>query len=293
MIPLVRSPISVFPLSPESVSLPTSFGAPVAVQSELRAQRLHNLRTRLHPVARALVYAHDAEGQWARDSALTLRAESCAGAVQFGDASQLECSLLALGDGRAALLVLSAQRECRGETCLEHSWVFLSAHAAPLPLPVRRVSDYRSLQALVSAEDATTLWLAGFRTYNDARMASARWQRPDATVQPLASFASCAIAPDERELLCRSVSGDVVAIDPLLGLQRLVARLGIEPASRARAGDQLALEPVWWTHDGQLAVDVWASGHPLCAGEAACRLTGLLDWPSRAPGPAQFVRVAR
>ena len=144
VIPLPRSPVSVFPLSPESVSWPTALATPGSVQSELRAQRLYNLRTRLHPVARALVYAHDAETQWARDSALMLRPETCAGALQVASVSQLDCSLLALGDGRAALLVLSAQQECRAETCVEHSWVFLSGHAAPLPMPINMSVSVRA-----------------------------------------------------------------------------------------------------------------------------------------------------
>jgi hypothetical protein len=293
IIPLPRSPVSVFPLSAESVSWATALGAAGFGGSELRTQRLHNLRTRLHPVARALVYAHGAEAQWAQDSALALRPEACAGALQVAAASRLECSLLALGDGRAALLVLSAQQECRAETCLEHSWVFLSGHDAPLPLPVRRLSDYRALEALVSAESAPALWFAGFRSYQDPRFAArGAWPITYAAAEPLASFASCTIAPDERELLCRSAAGDVVAIDPMLGLQRLVARLGIEPAAYARAPGQPAFEPVRWTSDGRLAVDVWASRHPLCGGESPCWLTGLLDWPNREPARAQFVRAA-
>jgi hypothetical protein len=253
---------------------------------EREARRWHNFQTRLHPLARALVRGQGSEQAWLRDGLVALPTPSCGAATQWSPPAQLECSLVALDAGALAVLVMREPGACSAEVCVEHSWVFLSGFAWPLPLPAPRLSEYQRLRAELSREDATALWLAGFRGAGDPRIADAQ---PDEPVRapPLASFQSCTLAPDERELVCRAVTGDVIGIHPLLGVRRLIARLGLEPALVDEAR-----QPVDFTHGGELLLRVRAREHPLC-GARPCELMARIAWPSASPAEARWQRVER
>jgi hypothetical protein len=246
---------------------------------------------RTHPTVRALLEASGREAEWAVGATFALPAASCAAAVAVTPTEELDCTLLALGSG-AAILVMR-EPACQGELCSERSWAFMRSYARPLPLPARRAVDYRALRAELSREHATALWVAGFRGASDKRLAADPYvtEQELAAVEDelpvLAEYTSCAVSPDERELLCRSTRGDVVGIDAERGTQRLVAWID---ASSDRA-HHYARDPVYFTSNGELAMRVQAEGHALCEGEgASCELVGLVSWPSPAPLLAHLVR---
>jgi hypothetical protein len=271
--------------SPEATTLaPATLALERAKERE--ARRLHNFQTRLHPLARALLRGHGSEPAWLRDGMVALPTSSCGAAIQWSPPAQLECSLVALDAGALAVLVMREPGVCRDEVCVEHSWVFLSGFAWPLPLPAPRLSEYQRLRAELSKEDATALWLAGFRGAGDPRIAGAPLEEPD-RIPPLAGFQSCTLAPDERELVCRAITGDVIGIHPLLGARRLIARLGLQPALLDEAR-----QPVDFTGKGELLLRVRAREHPLC-GAQSCELMARIAWPSVSPADVRWQRVER
>jgi hypothetical protein len=257
---------------------------------ERSARRLHNFHARLHPMARALVRGQDSEHAWLHDALVVLPTASCGAVTNWTPSAGLECSLVALDEGAVAVLIMREAGVCSDDVCVEHSWVFLNGFAWPLPLPAPRISEYRRLRAELSREDATALWLAGFRGAGDSRRsqssgaATAFAEAPDRP-PPLSSYKSCTLAPDERELVCRATTGDVIGIHPLLGARRLIARLGLESTAM-----QDVHEPVGWTRDGQLTLRVHAQRHVLC-GEQACELVALVAWPSTSPARADWTRA--
>lgn len=254
---------------------------PHNLEHPLEQARRENLLTQLHPAARALVEDHGLERLWARDAIVFPPNARCAQAVGFAAEHGLTCSLIALGDGQVAVLVLNDPRECQAETCLERSWVFVKTRSTPLQLPPRRLADYRGLRADHSSDRASALWIAGFRSYGDERHASGPADAP----LRIADYATCTPAPDQRELVCRSGTGDVIALDPRVGAARLVAKLGI-------AFGELplhALSPVSFTADGRMAVSVAEVHHPLC-GADACELAGVVDWTRAGAAHVRLVR---
>jgi hypothetical protein len=273
--------------APEASLAPAALAR--ARAGEREARRWDNYRRRLHPLARALVRGQGSEQLWLRDGVVELPASSCAAAANWKPPTELACSLVALDAGATAVMVMREPGARSDELCIEHSWVFLSAFAWPLPLPAPRRAEYQRLRKELSKEDATALWLAGFRAAGDPRLASELPEssddlEPDAA-PPLASFQSCTLAPDERELVCRASTGDVIGIHPLQGARRLIARLGLTPASVGEAR-----QPVEFVHSGELVLRVHAREHPLC-GSAPCELMARIAWPSAAPADARWQRV--
>jgi hypothetical protein len=241
---------------------------------------------RTHPAVRALLRATGHEAEWVERASFVLPAASCAAVVSWSPTGEVECVLVALGKG-AAILVLR-EPDCSGELCTERSWAFLRPYRAPLPLPARRSADFRALRAELSRDQATALWLAGFRGASDRRLAADPYvteeelAQVDEALPTLAEYTSCAVAPDESELLCRSTRGDVVGIDEH-GMPRMVAWVD------AQTSGSYAREPVYFTSNGELAMHVRAEHHALCASES-CELIGLISWPSPAPALAHLVR---
>jgi hypothetical protein len=141
---------------------------------QLRMRRLANLDERLHPIVRELIHAEHEEERWARDGLLSLPASRCAAAIGTPEVTTNSCSLIGVGDGRVALLVLGAPRGCEGieDPCVERSWVFLSRHPAALALPTRRLSDFYGLRDALSRQQAGALWIAGFRSHEGAGRAA-------------------------------------------------------------------------------------------------------------------------
>jgi hypothetical protein len=274
--------------------------------AEREALRTRNLHTRLHPLARELVLSQQREPSWVRDAVVRLPAESCAAAVRAAPSHAAECTLLALDHGAVALLVLR-EAGCSGDRCAEDSWVFLSAYQAALPLPARRAADYHALRAELPSDAAAVLWLAGFRGTSPTRVASAgelaapygafadnQWgddetQTGDDALPALAHYASCALAPDQRELLCRSHAGDVLGIDTVSGAQRLVAELGLDARDLDRSDDSLTYAPVTFTADGRLALKVSAR-HASC-GPLPCELEATVAWPVSTPVQPKLSRL--
>jgi hypothetical protein len=243
---------------------------------------------RTHPAIRELLRATRHEAEWAERASFVLPSASCAAAVSWSPPQELECVLVALGRG-AAILILR-EPACTGELCSERSWAFLAPYPRPLPLPARRSVDYRALRAELPREQATALWVAGFRGASDPRLAAdpyvteAELAAVEEELPTLAEYTSCALAPDERELLCRSTRGDVVGIDAERGGQRLVAWVDAESSAHSYAHD-----PVFFTPNGELAMHVRAEHHPLCA-TGSCELIGLVSWPSAAPTLVHLVQ---
>jgi hypothetical protein len=243
---------------------------------------------RTHPTVRLLLAATGHEAEWVEHATFTLPAASCAAAVGFTPASEHDCALVALGKGAAILMM--REPGCSGELCSERSWAFMRPYRVPLPLPARRSADFRALRAELSREQATALWLAGFRGASDRRLAAdpyvteAELAAITEELPTLAEYTSCAVAPDESELLCRSTRGDVVGIDAASGMPRIVAWVDAETGARSYAHDR-----VFFTDNGELAMHVRASQHPLCDGDT-CELIGLISWPSPAPALAHLVR---
>jgi hypothetical protein len=267
--------------------------ATIALESrkERSARRLENFHTRLHPMARALVRGQDNELGWLRDGFVVLPSASCAAATQWTPPAELECSMVGLDDGALAVLVMRETGASRDEPCVEHSWVFLRGFAWPLSLPAPRVADYRRLRAELSKEDATALWLAGFRGAGDPRRADVAANADESLAAagdlpaPLSSYQSCTLAPDQRELVCRATTGDVIGLDPLRGARRLIARLGLEQASR-----QDLHKPVSFTPDGRLTLRVRARAHRLCGG-GTCELVARVSLRGEEPARAQWLRA--
>jgi hypothetical protein len=243
---------------------------------------------RTHPTVRLLLAATGHEADWVESATFTLPPASCAAAVGWTPASEHDCALVALGKGAAILMM--REPGCSGELCSERSWAFMQAYRAPLPLPARRSADFLALRAELSREQATALWLAGFRGAADKRLAADPYVTDeelaavDEELPTLAEYTSCAIAPDEGELLCRSTRGDVVGIDAENGMPRIVAWVDAKTDARSYAHDR-----VFFTSNGELAMHVRASQHPLCDGDT-CELIGLIAWPSPAPALAHLVR---
>jgi hypothetical protein len=276
--------------APSATLAPASIAVEVA--KERGERRFENFRTRLHPLARALVRGQAGEAAWLRDGLLALPTASCAAAIQWSPPATLECSLVALDAGATAVLVMREAGACRDVLCVEHSWVFLNGCARPLPLPAPRAAEYRRLRAELSKEDATALWLAGFRGAGDGRLAEAAEGDEPALAAaldppPLSTYQSCTLAPDQRELVCRATSGDVIGIHPLRGARRLIARLGLELAS---AHDAHA--PVDFTRDGKLLLRARAREPALC-GLRPCELLARIAWPTVTPAQAEWVRAER
>jgi len=191
----------------------------------LAARRAENL-AQLSPGARRLIAAQSGEARWVGEGVLTIAPERCARLVGARDDAS-GCVLVALGAGRAALLVARVDPGCADERCVERSWVFLPSRETPLPLPQRRRSDYHALSAELPARPATALWLAGFRAYDDAPRragASAPADALRAAAAEVADYARCTLDAGEHELLCPTVGGDVIALDPLHGTRRLHAQ---------------------------------------------------------------------
>lgn len=256
------------------------------LESPLFSARLANLEHGLHPAARALVRGEGADERWARDALIHLPVARCVSALGYAVERARQCSLVALGDGRVAVLVLNDEEGCRGEACLEQSWVFLPRHEVPLALPQRRLSDFRSLRSMVSSERASALWLAGFRSLGEGRLAARESDQADGA--PALAYQTCTPAPDERQLVCRSTRGDVLAVDPLRGAARLLVQLGIDVGELPMH----ALAPVRFTPEGRMVVRVAAIHHPLC-GSDECELTGTVDWPRGAPARVRLSRADR
>jgi len=230
--------------------------------------RGHNFAS-LHPVVRELLGTPEAESVWVEHGLVELPLASCEGAVHFSAPQAHECSLIALAGGRSAVLVISKAGECSQGDCMEHSWAFLDVYEAPFALPPRRASDYRSLRQDLSREDASAVWLAGFR----GRSEPTRFAELEPESAPaIASYRSCRVAPDQRELVCRSQTGDLIGLDPITSTQRLIAHLAVEPGA--------AQTPAWWTFDGQLAAD---------AGQGK---VALLAWPSQETSEVRLVAAA-
>jgi hypothetical protein len=270
---------------------------PVDLARERASLRQQNLEYRLHPRARALIAGQAWEGAWIQSGIVDVPTNICAQTVRWTAALPVVCTLVAIDHGAVAVLVMHEPAPCRGYQCFEQSWVFLRTYPSPLPLPARRASDYELLRAEVSNEAATTLWLAGFRAAELAdRVVSNDAETPDGVAEGaappvVADYASCALSPDERELLCRSQAGDVVGIDPLLGAQRLIARLGVPEAQLpSDARSSLTSEPVSFAAPDRLTFRVRARHHPLC-GAGPCELVGVVPWPSDRPLLAQLERV--
>jgi hypothetical protein len=243
---------------------------------------------RTHPTVRLLLAATGHEAEWVENATFTLPPASCAAAVGWTPSIEHDCALVALGKGAAILMM--REPGCSGELCSERSWAFMRAYRAALPLPARRSADFRALRAELSREQATALWLAGFRGAGDRRLAADPYvtdaELAAVTDEPptLAEYTSCAVAPDEGELLCRSTRGDVVGIDAESGMPRIVAWVDARTDARSYAHDR-----VFFTDNGELAMHVRASQHPLCDGDT-CELIGLISWPSPAPALAHLVR---
>jgi len=203
--------------------------APATSESPAEA-RWRNL-PRLHPRARQLIGRESAELTWARDGSLALSPAHCADALQQAAGGRGGCTLVALGGGRAAVLVAHAEPGCARSGCIERSWVFLRAHARALALPSRRVEDYEALAADLPRERATTLWLAGFRAYGDGRVVAGEAPlEPSARIASrpaqVSDYARCTLDPSERELLCPLTTGALVAIDPARATQRVLTTHG-------------------------------------------------------------------
>jgi hypothetical protein len=261
----------------------------LARAGERETRRWDNFRTRLHPLARALVRGQSSEQAWLRDGVIDVPAASCAAAANWQPPTELSCSLVALDAGATAVMVMREPGAHADQLSIEHSWVFLSGFAWPLPLPAPRRAEYQRLRADLSKEAATSLWLAGFRAAGDPRLALELAEttdelEPDAA-PPLASFQSCTLAPDERELVCRASSGDVIGIHPLRGARRLIARLGLTPALAHEAR-----QPVEFSRPGELVLRVHAREHALC-GTQSCELMARMAWPSAAPAELRWQRV--
>ena len=267
---------------------------------EREALRTKNLHSRLHARARGLITSEGREATWVRDAVLKLPAESCARAVGVAPPSGAECTLLALDHGAVALLVLR-EGACLRDACAEHSWVFLPAYEAPLPLPSLRTADFHALRAELPSDTAAVLWLAGFRGASPSqRVADARELRApygpfarngygeEPELPALADYASCTLAPDQHELLCRSGTGDVLGIDAVSGATRLVAELGI-PAAELAPGNELAQAPVRFTREGQLVLRVQAQGQR--CGEGTCELVAFVDLASTGPQQPEWLRI--
>lgn len=279
--------------------------APVAeapsAGEQLRLRRMSNLDSRLHPLISALIHDVHAEETWARDGLLSLPASRCAAAIGTSEVTTNSCSLIGVGDGRAALLVLGAPLGCQGleDPCIERSWVFLSRHPVPLALPTRRLSDFYGLRSAMTRHQASALWVAGFRSLGDDGSAFAAAPSSDganeAPTDREVAYASCAVADDERELFCRSRAGDLLALDPEHGAMRLVARLGLPAQDVDLTHEPAAGQAPFWTADGRVAMRVHARRHPLCEGGAACELVALVNDVSTtddAPAAVEFVRRA-
>lgn len=259
---------------------------------EQKAVRARALETTLHPRARALIQAHAAQGAWAVDGMAVLPAAACAAAVGSTALGEEQCSLVALDRGATAVLLLRAPN-C--STCEPRSWVFLRKYAQPLPLPTRRAADYDSLRAELSSDAARALWLAGFRGAPESRVAAEGTDDGDdvqaaperlAALPEVSDYRSCTLAPDEHELLCRSNSGDLVGLDPMLGAQRLVVELGLAAADvlTSEVEGKATHAPPYFTDAGQLAMAVKVKRHALCgSGEQPCELVALVNWPSTTP----------
>jgi hypothetical protein len=265
------------------------------------ALRTKNLHTRLHARARELIMHEGREASWVRDAVLKLPAQACADAVRVAPPSGAECTLLALDHGAVALLVLR-EGSCSSEACTEHSWVFLPAYRAALPLPSLRTADFHALRAELPSDTAAVLWLAGFRgASSGGHVADARELRApygpfashgygeEPALPPLADYTSCTLAPDQHELLCRSEAGDVLGIDAASGATRLVAELGIPRERIDSSQGALAHAPVSFTREGQLVVRVQADDAR--CGQGPCELVSFLDWPIARPGPVELTRA--
>lgn len=183
--------------------------------------RADNL-ARLAPMARALIAEQAGEARWQREGVLAIEPRRCAALVPVESAG--DCTLFALGPGRAALLVARSAPGCEEARCYERSWVFLPSHAAPLPLPARRLSDYHSLAVEIPGRRATALWLAGFRAYDDSARTAESAPPADDTALAILDYARCALAAGERELVCPTAQGALIALDPARGTSRLLTR---------------------------------------------------------------------
>lgn len=261
------------------------------------AQRLAQFGT-LHESVRLLLIAGGAQAEWVRHGVAELPLAACRELVstQVDLTLARDCSMVAV-DATTAVMIMSESPSCERWSCFEHSWVFLSDYGTPLPLPPRHAADYGSLRADLSREVAETLWLAGYRGRSDRRIVdgSDPYAPEDAdpyAEQPpsIASYRSCALAPDQHELVCRSQQGGVIALNPRTSAQRLVASLERELTRGAQLDHSEALERVWWTPRGELAMKVKMQRHPLC-GESACTLVGVLAWPAREGDSPRFMRV--
>lgn len=265
------------------------------------AQRLARFGT-LHESVRLLLIAGGAQADWVRHGVAELPLQACRALVSTQVDLELarDCSLIAV-DASTAVMILSESSSCERWSCLEHSWVFLSDNAVPLPLPARRAADYGSLRSDLTREVAEALWLAGYRGRSEPRLVDATDPYADPyapegedayldELPSIASYRSCTLAPDQRELLCRSRQGGVIGLDPRTSAQRVVASLERELAQGARLDQGDALERVWWTPRGELALKVKMQRHLLC-GEGSCTLVGVLAWPAREGDAPRFVRV--
>lgn len=261
--------------SPATAALPSVLTASPDAQTDLRIRRLTNLDQRLHPLVSALIHEEHEEAAWADDGLVTMPASRCAAALGTSEVTTNSCTLISIGDGRAALLVLGAPRGCQGasDPCVERSFVFLSRHPVPLALPARRLSDFYALRDALPRAQAGALWMAGFRSMGEAPNTAQREDFPIDSSR--VAYRTCAVSDDEETLLCRSRTGDLVSLDPRAGSAQVVARLGL-PAEDLDLSGPASEQAPWWTAGGRVAMRVSARRHPLC-GDAPCELVGLVD----------------